>query len=147
MKRSEFIQLMKTVCADEKYTFQHGFPYRMNEGSDGYPLFWLCPPSLLSRKVTGISPGELESETNYEATAYIHHLNENFTEEQKEEVWQEQEDIAMKILNLLPVYEFNGTQSDIISVTEIRCEPDEFQHKDGTISMVVTFKYRLYDCR
>ncbi len=143
MKRSDFVSLLKDRCTEKGYNFLHGFPYRMNEGTNknsngiSYPLFWLCPMKLIGGEINGI-----ESHSTYQATAYIHHLNNKFTEDQKEGIWQEQEKFAISLFTSLSSIE----NSDVEYVNIIELDPDEFVHKDGTISMEVTFKVRIYDC-
>jgi hypothetical protein len=117
--------------------FQHGFAYRMNEGIEGYPLVWLCPPEFVSKRID-----ETDSYTTYNATVYIHHLNDKYTEDEKEEIWQEQEDLAFSLFKM-----WNLTGTDIVRLEIMKISPDEFRFKDGTISSQLEIQFELYDCR
>lgn len=135
MKRSDFITTLKEITENLGLGFQHGFLYRMNEGVIRYPLFWLCPIEMTDRKTDSN-----ESYTAYSVEAYLHNLNDKFNEYDKECVWQEQEDCIFNICGIL------SENEDVAYVVNIRCEPDEFRFRDGTISMKVTFDIQLYHC-
>lgn len=137
MKRSDIITVFRSKVETLGYSFLHGFPYRINEGVNSYPLFWLCPPVFRS-----ITTNSNESYTIYHIEAYIHHLNRKFTEDEKEVIWQQQEDIAKSLIISLP------DDTDIMYAVSLRCEPDEFKFSaDGTISSKITFDIQIYDCK
>ncbi|MFA6335571.1 MAG: hypothetical protein WCX48_08465 [Bacteroidales bacterium] len=140
MKRSGIVTAIKTLVEANSYSFNQGFIYRINEYTGTYPVWMLTPIRLQDRKRDGSG-----SKSVYLCEAYIFTKNEATTETGKETIWEAQETLASKVFNGLDT--LSRTTSDIMEVSGLSCEPDEFQiDQRGSISMKVSFTIKVYDC-
>ena len=140
MKRSGLVSAIKTLATNItyatgiKYSFDHGFIYRINEYEGDYPLIWCNPPVLTERN-------KAEKRYTYKVTLFLFVAHDEFTEDEKETEWEKMETAALSIYEALP------DNANIINATDFACDPDEFAvDSRGSVSVMCTFNVITYDC-
>lgn len=137
MKRSELVATIKSLISID---FFHSFVYRINEYKGGYPVWLLTPPKMVSKQKRG-----KEYVTEYHCESFLFEKNNQSSEDEKELIWQGQEDLATAVYSALD--DLSRSDSDIKSVSNLICEPDEFQiDQRGSISTRVVFNVQIYHC-
>ena len=85
--------------------------------------------------------GRNEGKVTYKVVMYLFVQNEQYSNEQKEEKWEELERAARKGIATLPMI------SDVISTDKVTIKPDEFAFTSfGELSQTVTFLANVYFC-
>ena len=139
MKRSGLVTAIKTLATNityatgVKYSFEHGFIYRINEYEGDYPMIWLNPPVLIGRNKS-------RKEFTYKVTMFAFVQSNNFTEDQKEAEWEKMEAALLSVFDVLP------DNTNIVNATDFTCDPDEFTEQRGSVSVMCTFNVITYDC-
>ena len=137
MKRKALLQTIETEVT-KVYNFSHSFVYKINEYRGAYPL-WLQFP------LQPISYDSVKKNTTYKVEAILFVKNEDFSEDEKEEQWENMEGVAKTVYKALDA--LARTSGDIVKVSGFTAEVDEFAvDTRGSVSLRVKFDVEVYEC-
>lgn len=115
MLRNKIVSTFKESAAAQGYNLYCGFAHRMQRSDLRLPAIWLNPLELTS--VQGVEQGTL----TYHATLYLLQGDKHYTEAQKEQLWAQMEEDAIRTIQQL------GVHSPQIYLTEkISAVPGEY---------------------
>lgn len=118
-----------------RYTCYEGFVHRAGTDTDWFPALWIAPLQL-----AGVE-GRQERRIKYRVAVCLMHLNDRYTERQKEALWTKMEQDAIMLFTGLAV------QDHMAAVRNLSCKPDELSRTGaGELSMNVEFEAELFEC-
>ncbi|MFR9497998.1 MAG: hypothetical protein SNG69_07190 [Rikenellaceae bacterium] len=118
-------------------SYKAGFFAYITESQHELPLVWASPIELTSRT------GRKEGKKTYSAKIYMLDQNNSFSQGEKEDIWERQEDTATKACEML----FESDKVEVVQIS-ISCSPDEMPISGyDTISTTVTLEIIVSYCR
>lgn len=132
MKRIDLINSLKMKVETEAWDFRHGFVGGIPSGGITDSMWWCCPLKLIA-SVSNYN----EQFRTYRLISYLFLVDNAFTEDEREQKWQEMEDSAQNV--------YDGFVLDKDPVSGFVCSPQETD-VPGTICLKVLFNVRIYHC-
>ena len=100
MNRKKLIQAIERIATADGYTFYSTDEREMPRAIRKYPLIWLSPPLFTSME------GRKQGKITYSLTLHAMQANVKLPSAERERVWEQLEDVIMKIFAALSGEDF-----------------------------------------